>query len=82
MVKPVALVLELIVGTAQLGDGLLCEKLLQGPLLDRLLLVLLKLGDVADRVLKDGSLVLLATGNNLGKFVDTLIDRLTATALD
>lgn len=64
-VDAVDLLLELVVGGAELRDGLLGEKLLQCPLLDRLLFVLLELGNVADSICQDRTLVLLAPRNNL-----------------
>lgn len=47
-IDAVDLLLELIIGGAELGNGLLSKKLFQGPLLDCLLFILLELGDVAD----------------------------------
>lgn len=79
---PFTLSLQLVVTCAQLGDGLLCEQLLQGPFLDVLVLVLLELSDELDCALQDGAFVLLASRYNLGKLVDTLIDSFTSATLD
>lgn len=51
--RTLALGLELVVAGAQLGDGLLGQQLLQRPLLDVLVLVLLELGDELDGALQD-----------------------------
>lgn len=48
-----ALGLELVTTGTQFGDGLFCQKLLQCPLLNVLLLVLLQLGDELNSALKD-----------------------------
>ena len=42
-VKALAFALELVVGSTELGDGLLGQKLLERPFLDVLLFVLLQL---------------------------------------
>lgn len=56
---------ERVVGGAELGNCLFCQKFFQCPLLDRMLLVIPQLGDVADCVGQNGPFVLLAPGNNL-----------------
>lgn len=66
MVQAVTFLLELVVGGAELRDGLFGQELFQRPLLDVLLLVLLELGDELDGTLKDGTLVLLTAGHDLG----------------
>lgn len=81
-VNAIGLLLELVDRRAELGDGLLGKKLLQRPFLDRLLLVFLELGDVANRVCQDGALVLLTPRNNLGQLIDSLIDGLAASTLN
>lgn len=72
---------ELVAAAAQLSDGLLREKLLESPFLNILLLVLLQLRDELDGTLKNGTLVLFATRNNLGELIDTLVDGLTTATL-
>lgn len=74
--------LQLIITRAQLCDSLLSEQLLQRPLLDVLILVLLELGDELDGALEDRALVLLAAGDNLGELVDAFVDGLASSALD
>lgn len=81
-VQPLALGLELVIGLAELCDGLLRKQLLQRPLLNVLLLVLLKLRDEVDGALEDGSLVLLASRYYLGEFVDALIDVFSTTSFN
>jgi hypothetical protein len=81
-VEALALLLELVVRLAELGDGLLREQLLQRPLLDVLRLVLLELRDERDSPLEDRALVLLATRDDLGELVDPLVDGLTTPTLD
>ena len=81
-VEALALLLELVVGLAELGNGLFGEKLLQRPLLNVLCLVLLELRYEGDRPLKDRPLVLLAARDDLGKLIDPFVDGLTAATLD
>jgi hypothetical protein len=80
--RTLALRLQLVVAGAQLGNGLLGEQLLQGPLLNILSLVLLELCDEGDGALKDGTLVLFTAGDNLGQLIDSFVDGLTTTAFD
>jgi hypothetical protein len=47
-VEALALLLELVVGLTELGDGLFGEQFLESPFLNVLLFVLLELGDEAD----------------------------------
>jgi len=72
----------LVNARAKLVDGLFGKKLLKCPLLDVLRLILLELGNELDGTLKDGPLVLLTAGDDLGKFVDTFVDGFATTALD
>lgn len=58
--------LELVTASAEFSDGLLCQQLLECPLLDVLLFILFELCDELDGTLEDGALVLLASGNNFG----------------
>lgn len=79
-VQALALLLELVVGAAELGDGLLSKQLLQRPLFNVLLLVFLELRDEAHGTRQDGSLVLFTAGDNLGELVDALIDGFSSAA--
>ena len=81
-IEAFALLLELVVGLAELGNGLFREELLQRPFLNVLCLVLLELRYEGDRPLKDRALVLLASGDDLGKLVDPFVDGLTTATLD
>lgn len=76
--ETLALLFELIVGSAQLRYGLLRKQLLKRPLLDVLLFVLLELSDEVTRALEDGALVLFAAGHYLGQLVNPLVDGFTA----
>lgn len=76
--EALALLLELVVGSAELRNGLLRKQLLERPLLDVLLFVLLELGDEVTGALKDTALVLFAAGHYLGELVNALVDGLTA----
>jgi hypothetical protein len=80
--RPLAFVLELLATCAQLCDGLLRQQLLEGPLLDVLLLVLLQLSDELYGPLEDRPLVLFAAWYDLGQFVDAFVDGLAAAAFD
>ena len=79
---PLHLCLEFVAAGAQFSDSLLCEKLLQGPFFDILLLVLLQLCDELDGALEDRSLVLLAARDNLGEFIDAFVDSLATSTLN
>lgn len=81
-VDPVAFFLELVIGRAELCNRLFGEKLLQRPLLDGLLFVLLELGDVSNGVLQNRPLIFLASGNDLSQLIDALIDGFTTSTLD
>lgn len=80
--EAVALLLELVVGGTELGNSLLSQELLQGPFLNVLLLIVLELGDELDGTLEDGTFVLLAAGDDLGEFVNSLVDGLPPAALN
>lgn len=80
-VESLALLLELVVGRAQLRNGLLGQELFQRPLFDILLLVLLELGDEANSPLQDRSLVLFASRHDLGQLVDAFVDGLATPTL-
>jgi hypothetical protein len=80
--RSLALGLELIIARAELCNGLLCEKLLQCPLLDVLGLVLLKLSNKRNGSLQNRALVFLTPRNNLGQFVDTLVDGFSSAAFN
>jgi len=56
---------QLVITGTEFGDGLLSEKLLEGPLLNILSLVLLELGDELNSALQNRALVLLATRDDL-----------------
>ena len=76
------LCLELVAAGAEFGDGLLGQQLFERPFFNVLLLVLLELGDELHGALEDGALVLLAAWNDLGEFVDALVDGLAAAAFN
>lgn len=76
--EALAFLFELVVGSTKLRNGLLRKQLLERPLLDVLLFVLLKLSDEMASTLENGALVLFAAGHDLGKLVDTLVDGFTA----
>lgn len=80
--RSLAFGLELVAASAKFGNGLLCEKLLEGPFLDVLLLVLLQLCDELDSTLQNGAFVLLAARYDLCELVNALVDGLAATTLD
>ena len=75
------LCLEFVAASAQLSDCLLSQELLECPFLNILLLVLLQLSNELDSTLQDGAFVLFAARNDLGKFIDALIDGLATAAL-
>jgi hypothetical protein len=60
-----AFAFELITAGAELSNGLFGQQLLQCPLLDILLLVLLELLDELNGTLQNGALVLLTARDNL-----------------
>ena len=74
--------LESIAGSAQLGDCLFGEELLQSPFLDVLGLILLELSNELDGSLQNAALVLLATGYNLCQFVNAFVDGLPTATFD
>lgn len=75
-------VLKFVAAGAELGDGLLGQKLLQSPFLDVLRLVVFELGDELHGAGEDAALVLLASGHDLGDLVDAFVDGFAATSLD
>jgi hypothetical protein len=77
-----AFVLKFVAAGAELGNGLLGQKLLQSPLLDVLRLVFLELCDELHGAGENAALVLLATRYDLGDFVDSFVDGFAAAALD
>lgn len=77
-----ALCFEFVTAGAELGDGLLSQKLLKRPLFNILLLILLKLSYKLYGALEDRALVLFAAWNNLGEFIDALVNCLATTALN
>ena len=76
------LVLQTFTGRAEFGDGLVEQELLKSPLLDVLLFIFSQLTNILDGALKDRTLVLLTSRNNLGKFIDAFIDSLPTTTLN
>jgi hypothetical protein len=79
--RPLQILLKLFVPLAEILDRLLRKQLLEGPLLNILRFVLLKLLNVLHRALKDRALVLLAAWDNLGELVDALVDGFSAASL-
>lgn len=82
LVEPFTLLLQLIVGSAQLRDGLLSKQLLQRPLLNVLRFVILELIDEGNRALENRPLVLLAVGHDFCELIDALVYRFATAALD
>lgn len=74
--------LQSVAGSAQFGNGLFSEELLQSPLLDILRFVLLELSDELNCALKNASLVLLTAWYDLGELINTLIDGFAAATFD
>jgi len=81
-VQALALAFEFVVGCAELRNGLLCQELLQCPLLDVLRFILLELRYERHGPLKNGSLVLLVARDYLSQLVDAFIDGFPAPTLD
>lgn len=79
---PLVLCLQLIVASTKFSDSLFREELFQSPLLNILGLVLFKLSNEGNGALEDGTLVLFAARNNFGKFIDTLVNSLTAASFN
>lgn len=77
-----ALVLEFVNACAELGDGLLSQEFLERPFFDVLRLILSELGDEGDGPLQDGSFVLFAARDDLGKFVYPFVDGFTSAPFD
>lgn len=74
--------LQLLVGSADLVNGMVgCEAVLLEPLVD-VLLLFLKLANVFDGALQNGTLVLIAVWYEAGDLVDSLVDSLTSASLN
>lgn len=73
---------EFVATARQLLNGLLGEQLFQRPFLNILRFVLFELLDECYCTGEDGTLVLFATGNDFGEFVDAFVDSFTTTAFD
>ena len=74
--------LEAVTAARQFGDGLIQQQLLQRPLLDVLVFVLLQLRDVLHCSLQNAAFILLAPRHDLGQLVDAFVYGFAAASLD
>lgn len=74
--------LESVAGSAEFGNCLFGQKLLQGPFLDVLGLILLELSYELDCTLEDASFVFLTARYDFGKLVDTFVDCFATATFD
>lgn len=74
--------LKLVIGIAELLDGLFGEQLFECPFLDILCLILSELGNIGNCSCKNGPFVLFASRNYFCQLVDTFVDCFAATTFD